>query len=459
MSRFLPILFFLIFEISIPQPKPETEKIYEESVRQIIKEGLRTCYAHKMLRDLLEKAPNRFVGSEGANRAVEWGKKMMEELGFDNVHLEPVNVPHWERGLVEECVAILSSGKQIPLSICALGGSISTTKDGIYAEVVEVKSFDELYSMGEKARGKIVFYNRQMDPTKFNTFEAYGGAVNQRSSGAVEASRMGAVASIVKSVTLKIDDVPHTGAMHYNDSLPAIPSAAISIIGANLLDSLLAVEPNLKLRLRLACKMMNNVESANVIGELRGSEKPDEVIVVGGHLDSWDKGEGAHDDGAGCVQSIETLRILKSLGLKPKRTIRAVLFMNEEFGLQGGISYASKVRPGEKHIAAIESDMGGFSPRGFGVSADSTTYAKISEWSYLLDMIDAGKITRGGGGADISPLARYGVAMIGLRVDSQRYFDFHHSANDVLDAVHERELELGAISLAILTYLLAQEGI
>jgi len=195
------------------------------------------------------------------------------------------------------------------------------------------------------------------------------------------------------------------------------------------------------------------------MGEIRGSEKPEEVIVVGGHLDSWDKGEGAHDDGAGCVQSIEALRILKSLGLKPKRTIRAVLFMNEEFGLQGGISYASKIRPGEKHIAAIESDMGGFSPRGFGVSADSTTFAKISQWSYLLDMIDAGKITRGGGGADISPLARYGVVMIGLRVDSQRYFDFHHSANDVLDAVHERELELGAISLAILTYLLAQEGI
>jgi hypothetical protein len=354
---------------------------------------------------------------------------------------------------------VLSSGEKMSLTICALGGSIPTSKTGVYAEVVQVKSFEELKNIGESARGKIVFFNRPMDKTKFNTFEAYGGAVDQRSAGAVEAGRAGGVAALVRSVTSKADDVPHTGAMHYNDTIPRIPAAALSIKGADLLDSLLKIEPKLKVRIILSSRMMSDVESANVVGELKGSEKPEEVIVIGGHIDSWDKGEGAHDDGSGCVESIEALRILKTLGLTPKRTLRVVLFMNEEFGLQGGAAYAEKLRPGEKHIAAIEADMGGFTPRGFGVSADSAAFNKIAGWSYLLDFIDAGRITRGGGGADISALGQRGVITMGLRVDMQRYFDFHHSANDVIDAVNARELELGAISMAILTYILAQEGI
>lgn len=453
------ILFITSFQAPAQEKTTEGGRPYESTVKKITEEGLRSRNAYALLRSLTENAPLRLVGSAGAADAVAWGKKVMEELGFDNVRTQRVMVPHWVRGSMEEAEIVLTSGEKIPIAVCALGGSVPTTKTGIYAGIVQVKSFEELHRLGENARGKIIFYNRPMDPAKFNTFEAYGGAVGQRGAGAIEASRAGGVASLVRSVTTRSDDVPHTGAMYYNDSIPPVPGAAVSVIGADLLDSLLTADPGLKVRLILSCETLPDVESANVMGELRGTEKPEEVIVIGGHIDSWDKGQGAHDDGAGCVQSIEALRIIKSLGLKPNRTIRAVLFMNEEFGLQGGTTYASEASPDEKHIAAMEADMGGFTPRGFGVSADSVAFTKIAGWSYLLDHIDAGRITRGGGGADISELGRKGVITIGLRVDSQRYFDFHHSANDVLEAVNDRELELGAIAMAILSYVMAQEGI
>lgn len=464
MKVFFVLLLVIFFSFqnysTVFSQNPDSTKYrpYEKESNSILATGLKSKKAFKLLEELCIKVGHRLVGSPQAAKAVEWGKRTMEDLGFQNVHLEPVTVPRWVRG-TEDGTIVLTSGENIPLKICALGGSIGTTVDGITAEVIQVKSFDELSSLGEAVKGKIVFFNRPMDPTKFNTFQAYGGAADQRSSGAVEAARFGGIGALVRSLTMRVDDVPHTGAMHYVDTIPKIPAAAVSIIGANLLDSLLAIDKNLKVRLKLECQTLPDVESANVIGEITGSEKPDEIIVVGGHLDSWDKGHGAHDDGAGCVQAIEALRILKELNLKPKRTIRAVLFMNEEFGLSGGIAYANKERPGEKHIAAIEADMGGFSPRGFGVSADSVIFNKISGFSYLLDQIDAGQITKGGGGADISELGRKGVVTIGLRVDNQRYFDYHHSDNDIIDAVNDRELELGAIALAILSYVIAQEGI
>ncbi len=432
---------------------------YEPTARQIITEGLKTTGAYSLLEGLVKKTGPRLVGSPEAAKAVEWGRKTMEDLGFDKVHTEPCKVPHWVRGLVEEASIITSDGRNIPINICALGGSIGTADGGITAEVVQVKSFDELKSLGEKAKGKIIFFNRPMDRSKINPGEAYGGAVNQRGAGAVEAAKAGGIAALVRSMTMQLDDVPHTGSMRYDDTIPKVPAAAVSIIGANLLDSLLAVNENLKIKIRLTCQTLPDVESANVVGELTGTEKPEEVIVIGGHLDSWDKGHGAHDDGAGSVHVIEALRLLKELGLKPKRTIRAVLFMNEEFGLNGGVAYAKKERPGEKHICAIETDAGGFTPRGFGVGADSVVFPKFSQWSYLLDPIDAGRITRGGGGADISELAKLGVITIGLRVDGQKYFDYHHSDNDTIDKVHPRELELGAIAIAVFCYVIAQEGI
>jgi carboxypeptidase Q len=261
-------------------------------------------------------------------------------------------------------------------------------------------------------------------------------------------------------MSLAIDNVPHTGAMHYVDGVAKIPSAAVSTAGADKLSALLKSGKKVRLRLTLSCKTLPDIESANVIGEIRGSERPNEVIVIGGHLDSWDKGQGAHDDGAGVVQSLETLRLMRELGLKPKRTIRCVLFMNEENGLRGGKAYAEQKRSSdERHIAAIESDAGGFAPLGFGVSTDSATFEKIKNFSGALQEIGADRIRKGGGGADISPLASAGVPQIGLLPENQRYFDYHHSDNDTIDKVNPRELELGAIAMAILSYEIAQDGL
>ncbi len=432
---------------------------YTAAANGILKSGLTRMGAYKVLKELTSKVGARLSGSPQAAKAVEWGRKVMGEMGFQNVHLEPVMVPHWVRGPVEDARLLGPRGINRKLHICALGGSIATPPGGVTGEVIEVKSFEQLRALGDSAKGKIVFFNRPFDQTKFNTFEAYGGAVDQRGRGAVEAAKVGGVAAIVRSMSSRIDYVPHTGAMQYVDSVTKIPTAAVSTRDADIIDSLLASGEKVMLRLKLSCKQLPDVESANVVGELVGTEHPEEVIVVGGHLDSWDKGQGAHDDGAGCAQSIEALRLLKEMALKPRRTIRAVLFMNEENGLAGGKAYAAKDRPGEKPIAAIETDAGGFTPRGFGVQADSEVFEKIARWDFLFKGMDADRIVRGGGGADISPLARKGIPMIGLRVDEQRYFDYHHSDSDTFDKVNERELELGAIAISILSYTLAQEGI
>lgn len=431
---------------------------YDSLARQIVREALVSNKAYGMLYDVCTNVGHRLSGSPAAAKAVEWSKKQMEGLGFDNVRLEPVMVPHWVRGNVEQVSILHSNGKREKLAVAALGGSIGTPKQGITAEVLEVKSFDELRALGDKATGKIVFFNRPMDRGLLTTFAAYGGAVNQRGAGAIEAAKAGGVAALVRSMTTRLDNVPHTGAMNYVDSIPKVPVAALSTIAAERLSKLLASGQHVRLNLKLSAQTLPDVESANVLGELRGKEHPEEVIVIGGHLDSWDKGHGAHDDGAGCVQSIEALRLLKALGLKPKRTIRAVLFMNEENGLRGGTAYAARERTGEKHIAAIEADAGGHTPRGFGV-ADSAAFAKISLWAPIFKFFDADRIQRGGGGADISPLMRNGVPGIGLNVDNHRYFDYHHSDNDTIDKVNERELALGAAAMAILAYMISEEGL
>jgi len=375
------------------------------------------------------------------------------------VHLEPVLVPRWVRGSAEEA-SVVASGKRkaVPLRITALGGSIGTMGEAITAEVVEVKSFEELRVLGDQVKGKIVFFNRAMDRGYLQTFEAYGRAVNQRGQGAVQAARYGAVAALVRSMTTRLDDFPHTGAMSYVDSVKKIPAAAVSTNDAEKLSAMLKNEKNVQVRLKLSCETLPDVESANVAGDIVGSEHPEEVIVLGGHLDSWDKGQGAHDDGAGCVHSLEALRLIKELGLRPKRTIRAVMFMNEENGLRGGIAYAAKDRPNERHIAAIESDAGGLMPRGFGFG-DSLTLKQLQPYAPAFRFIGADRFTFGGGGADISELIRKRVPGIGLSVDSHRYFDYHHSDNDTIENVNERELALGSACMAILAYIIAQQGL
>jgi hypothetical protein len=420
--------------------------------------GLGENGAYRILEELLRRSGHRLSGSAGADSAVAVTAELLHRVGADSVWKEPVLVPRWVRGSTEE--AILLSKRHLPLSVCALGGSVGTPPGGITAGVVEVRSFEGLRSLGQRARGKIVFFNRPMDPSKVNTFEAYGGAVDQRSVGAVAAAREGALAVLVRSVTTALDDVPHTGAMGYADSVMKIPAAAISTVGANTLSRELKADPGLRLRLRLSCATLPDVLSANVMGEIRGTERPEEIIVIGGHLDSWDKGTGAHDDGAGCAQSIEVLRLFRALQLKPRRTIRAVMFMNEENGTRGGQAYAlDPGRDGERHVALIESDRGGFAPRGFTVDGDSALLGRVRRWQPLFEELNAGSIQRGYGGVDISFMAKNGVPAFGLLVEMQRYFDYHHSANDTLGAVHPRELELGAIAGALLCYLISEYGL
>ncbi len=333
--------------------------------------------------------------------------------------------------------------------------------EGVFAEIVEVQNFDELNALGEDGvKGKIVFFNRPFDQRLIKTFRAYGGAVDQRGSGASNAARLGALAVLVRSMASNTDDVPHTGALRYADDAPKIPAVAISTMAADALTSALKKEEKVEVYIETHCQILPDVLSYNVIGEMRGSEKPDEYLVVGGHLDSWDVGHGAHDDGAGCVQSIEAVRLLKELGYRPKRSIRAVMFMNEENGLRGGVKYAEMAAANnETHIAAIESDAGGFSPRGFRMSGTDEQKVKLQSWGEYLNAYGLYELGAPGGGADIGPLRESGTVLFGLSPDSQRYFNYHHTAEDTFDKVNRRELELGAAAMSSLLYLLDQEGI
>jgi hypothetical protein len=434
----------------------------ESSIRQIFDEALRNGESYAMLDYLCNKVGHRLSGSPGAAAAVEWGRHVMQDYGFDNVYLQPVMVPHWVRGQ-KEIGRIVNSRKMgtVEVNVCALGGSIGTGPSGISAPVIEVRSFDELKQLGEKnVKGKIVFFNRAMDPTRLNTFAGYGGAVDQRGSGASEAAKYGAVGALVRSMGSNLEDYPHTGGLRYAPNVPQIPALAISTRHAELLSKLLKDDSGLQFYMESHCEILPDAPSYNVIGEIKGSEYPEEIIVVSGHLDSWDLGQGAHDDGAGCVQAIEVLRLFKAMGYKPKRTVRAVLFMNEENGLRRGTEYARQaLAKKEKHLAAMESDRGGFTPRGFTLSMDDAKKAKVRSWKPLLEPYGLADFSQEEGGADIGPLAPQGVPLMGYLPDSQRYFNYHHTAEDTFDKVDKRELEMGAAAMAAMVYLLDQYGL
>ncbi len=432
---------------------------YEDVATRILQAGLREQGAFKALEKLLSVGP-RLTGSAQADAAVRLMADYMTSLGFEKVRTEPVTVGHWVRGAVEEGRILPTKAGPIPVKVRALGNSIATPAGGITAGVVEVHSLAEVEKLGDRARGKIVFYNGAMDPTLLDTFAAYGGAVGQRSLGAFTAAKVGAVAAVVRSVSSAVNDDPHTGMMDYGPPVPKIPAVTISTAAADRLDALLRSDPNARMFIRTSCATLPPVVSHNVMGELTGSEKPDEVVVVGGHIDSWDLSVGAHDDGAGCAQSIEALRLLKELGLKPKRTIRAVLYMDEENGGTGGSAYArSENRKTERHIAAIESDRGGFLPLGFGAGGTGETFARIKAWEPLMQRIGLQWIRPGGGGVDIGPLGESGTILLDLVPDSQRYFDVHHSGIDTLDKVNPRELQLGANAMALMAWLIAEQGL
>ena len=431
---------------------------YGPTVERILTASVESGQAWNLLAELCGTAPHRLSGSEGAERAVRWARDTMERLGFDNVRLEPCTVPRWVRGEVET-LRVTSpqwlAGVRWP--IVALGGSIGTPEGGLTAAVVEVRSFDELEALGEEARGKIVFFNRPMDPGLLDPGAAYGLAVNQRTQGASRAARAGGVAALVRSMTSRLDDSPHTGAMRYDPRIPEqVPAAAISTRGAEALSARLAAGEEVVLHLELSCRNLEDVPSHNVVGELLGSERPEEIIVVGGHLDGWDVGQGAHDDGSGSCQSLEVVRLLKSLDLRPRRTIRVVLFMNEENGLRGAHAYHDDhAEEMPNHVFALESDRGGFAPRGFTCDAGPAALPTVRAIAGLMSRASADRVTPGGGGADVGPMARSGVITAGLVPVTHRYFDYHHSENDTLDKVHPRELNLGAGVMAAMCYVVA----
>ncbi len=436
-------------------PNPAAD--YGDAVAALIDEALESGNSFSMLSDLCRTAPHRLSGSADAAAAVDWARRTMMEIGLENVRIEDVMVPHWERGDVESLDILSPTTPDPTLRVLALGGSVGTPPGGIEAEVVEVRSFEELEDLGEAARGKIIFFNRPMDPTQRNTFAAYGGSVGQRSRGATEAARAGGVAALVRSMTTRLDDAPHTGAMRpYADDLPRVPAAAVSTLGAERLSSLLAARGPVRLRLELGCRTLPEAPSHNVVGEIIGRELPSEVVVVGGHLDCWDVGQGAHDDGSGCIHSLEAARLLLATGFRPRRTVRVVMFMNEENGVRGGNAYYERyVGDMERHVMALESDRGGFVPRGFTTDANPEALGVLRQAAVHLEPIFASQVMRGGGGVDISPMAAGGVPLVGLLPDSQRYFDFHHSENDTIDAVHPRELALGSAAVAALVGIVA----
>lgn len=424
---------------------------------KIVRRSLQDNKGYSWLKELCEIGP-RLSGSDNSLKAIKWAEKKMLESKFDSVWLQPVMVPHWVRGKLEEAVIVNSKKfKKEKLTITALGSSVATPKNGITAEVIEVKTLDEAAGLGDKAKGKIVFYNRPFDNGLVSSMEGYGKAVDQRSSGAAVASKVGAVAVLVRSVQSGYDDFPHTGTLSYRNTEVQIPGAAISVIDADFLSKAIKEEPNLKVNIKLECSTLPDAQSYNVIGEIRGSEKPDEVIVVGGHFDSWDKGCGAHDDGAPSIQTMEVLDLLKRIGIKPKRTIRCVLFINEENGLRGGIEYGKYAASAkEKHLAAIESDRGAFAPRGFYVTTDSITFNRLQKWMPILNKARIEWIRNGGSGADIGQI-KNAKALLGYVPDDLRYMDVHHSSTDTFDKVHPREMQLGTAAITLLTYLLSDE--
>jgi carboxypeptidase Q len=429
-------------------------------IKRIFTHCLTNSKCYNWLDYLSNQIGGRLSGSPEATKAVNFVETELKQLDLSRVFLQDVMVPHWVRGEKEN--AFMSTKRiNVGLNICALGGSIATPPAGITASVIEVHDFDELKALGkEKVKGKIVFMNHPMIPENVNAFTSYGEASKYRWGTASKAAALGAIGVVVRSMTLSLDDYPHTGAMGYEDSIVKIPACAISTIGANSLSNAIKNNPDLQFTFKQSCQNFEDAPSHNVIGEIKGSEFPDEIIVVGGHLDAWDLGDGSHDDGAGVVQSMEVLNTLKALNIQPRRTIRCVAFMNEENGGKGGEKHAELAKESkEKIIAALESDAGGFTPRGFSFNGDSLMMKFVTDKKELFYPYGLYEWKKGYGGADINHLKDQGTLLIGFSPDSQRYFEVHHAATDTFDRVNKRELELGAASMASLVWMLAEYGV
>lgn len=408
---------------------------------------------------LTKKIGSRISGSAHARKAVAWARMRMQQIAPDTVYLQEVIVPHWERGSKEKSFFQIDDRK-VEMNVCALGGSIGT-EGVLQAGIVEVRSWAELAAIKDsELKGKFVFFNRAMDPKEVETYKAYLGAVDQRSKGAMEAAKRGAIGVLVRSLTLKEDDVPHTGAASYDIHTKKVPAAAIGIKSANLLSAALIKDPHLMFSLKMDCVQLPEEKSYNVIGELKGAKYPNEYVTVGAHLDSWDLGEGAADDGTGVVQTFAVLKALKNSSKRPDRSFRAILYMNEESGAHGAVQYAKEAREkNETHIASLESDVGGFTPRGFRVDGSEIVINQIKAWKELFVPYKMGEIFPNQRGIDLVPMKGLSRAMISLECDDQRFFDIHHSASDTYDKINIREVELGAASISALSYLILKYGL
>lgn len=461
MKRTIQTLFFTFLTVSVFAQ-------HEDSVfiRRIADEILVNGKAYDNLHYLTKQIGGRLSGSPQMVKAEQWGLKTMQESGADKAWLQECMVPHWVRGGKDEAKAEIKIKAKANVEIknlyvTALGNSVGTVSKGIRADVIEVSSFDDLEKKKDLVKGKIVFYDYKFIPTFIRTFQSYGDAVQYRGNGASRAAKYGAVAVIVRSMSHSTDNYPHTGSLRYDTTLPKIPAVAVGLRDADWLNNELQEGKKVTISMKTNGHFLPDTIGHNVIGELTGSEFPDQIITIGGHLDSWDLAEGAHDDGTGVVHTMEILRTFKALGYKPKHTIRFVLFMNEENGLRGGTKYADEAKAkNEKHIFALESDAGGFTPRGFSFGGTAEQLKKLQSWIPLLYPYGVYEIENGGGGADIGPLNRnFKTAVAELNPDSQRYFDYHHAPNDVFENVNKRELELGAINMAALIFLVDKYGL
>jgi hypothetical protein len=433
-----------------------------EKIRSIFNEALTSYEAYHNLEWLCKNTAGRICGRPQAAAAVEFTRQVMEQMNLDSVWLQPVMVKSWDRGEPEiaRIVSAKFGSKDVPS--CALGWAEGTGPDGLSGTVVEVKDQEAWKKMTRKeVEGKIVFFNQPMKQTQLATFSAYGEAAWQRTNGPVEASRLGATAVVIRSLSIETDDFPHTGVTRYVPEVKRIPAIAISTLAAETLSTWLKQDPGLSFYFRTTCKEGPEVPSFNVIGEIRGSEFPNEIITVGGHLDAWDISEGAHDDGGGCIQSIEMLRLFQKTGIQPRHTIRAVMFMDEEVAQRGGQAYALEAsKKGEKHIAALESDRGVFRPRAMAVAGNPEQMKKYATWQPLFDPYDI-RLVSGGGGADVGPLKNYypGILFMGIIPDDARYFRYHHSTSDTFEQVDRREMQLGSAGIASLIYLYDKYGL
>jgi carboxypeptidase Q len=443
--------YFILFALFLAIPgvsQPLVKQNIKETSDKLIKSALANDLGFERLAHLTDYYGPRLSGSEVLEQGIDWIVQEMEKDGFDRVWTQPVTVPHWVRGKES---ATLDAPIQKELPMASLGGSVGTPEEGITAEILLVKSFEDLEERGSEAKGKIVLFNVP--------FTTYGQTVQYRVNGASAAAKHGAVASALASVASYSMQTPHTGTMSYEDGVKKIPHAAITVEDANLIERFIKRGETVTITLKMEAENLPDAQSRNVIAEIKGSEFPEEIIVMGGHIDAWDNGHGAMDDGGGCVAAWEALRLIKETGVRPKRTIRVVLWTNEENGLRGANEYLRWVKEDEKsldnHILAMESDAGVFDPIGFGFSGSDDAYKILVEIGKMLKSADSGEVRKGGGGADIGPLMRNGVPGMGLNVDGSKYFWFHHTAVDTIDKLNIDDFNECVATMAVFAYAVA----